>query len=556
MCKKLMALFLVLVLCSGLMIGCGGNSIKNQLKNPPEIEQIMSDIENFSSSVLPENLEINGGEVVRRQSNPDEKEDIVYIRLTGKEKAYMNSQYFVKLLYNFYDEGGWILDEMEVDQPENWGAIGYLDAEGRPLEEGMVYIGRDVVVSESVGSSGASSGGSDGPEAYRYRAPKIGEKDASIVINNQGMWHSYGVVSDMNGNVIEGIVDTSEANRTFAYEDGLVYLCDMEGNKLSSGYLEVSYAGAVKDDNNNIVDHRWRVCIDDKIGFLNDAGEEILKPNAYSIEGNEKASFVNSEGTSGNLCVLKQGPYNCVISNQHGQELKRVEKGSGKILTVTSNGFVIQGNENADGEYEVSAFNSNGTCIVDRQYYYYVSANEKGVALQRSYDEGWDLYDWSGECTKVLDENGDLTDMNKLDGLYYYARYDFDSCLYKLTGMRATPDHVRMTGMFQYYSTYNTLTTFDGDVYSLDGARIISGYERVLPIDGGLYIVTNSEGKDALFDMNGNQRTQFFEDIWTYSENGQYFIVQMDGKLYAMRTPLTETELDDVPAFHAFNCIV
>lgn len=264
---------------------------------------------------------------------------------------------------------------------------------------------------------------------------------------------------------------------------------------------------------------------------------------------------MNDEGTSGNICVLKQGQYKCVLSNQHGQELYRVDTNSGKSLITTSNGFVVRGDRNADYAYEVSAFNADGHCFVDRAYYYDICVGEQGLALRRAYGDGWDLYNWSGECTNFRDKNDDILYMHPLQGLYYYANFDSQECLYKRTGDYAHSDHVRIPGMFQYYCSYETVSTFDGSVYSLDGDIIISGYERVRPIAGGLYIVTNSEGKDALFDMNGNQRTQFFEDINTYSENGEYFIVQMDTKLYAMKTPLTQTELDAVPAFHAFNCI-
>lgn len=55
-------------------------------------------------------------EIVKRQINKDEKEDLVFVTAT-MENDYFNVTLDLSLTYNFYDEGGWILDE------NNWNVI-------------------------------------------------------------------------------------------------------------------------------------------------------------------------------------------------------------------------------------------------------------------------------------------------------------------------------------------------------------------------------------------------------------------------------------------------
>lgn len=87
-------------------------------------------------------------------------------------------------------------------------------------------------------------------------------------------------------------------------------------------------------------------------------------------------------------------------------------------------------------------------------------------------------------------------------------------------------------------------------VFDENGTFIIAPeYKWITPSDGGVYIVEREDGSEALFDWKGNQRTQFFDEIYTYSENGQYFIVRVDGKMYAMKTPLSDEELSSFPLY-------
>ena len=50
---------------------------------------------------------------------------------------------------------------------------------------------------------GAAAADEDGMP--RYVAPPTRARDSRITINNEGLWQSYGVVSDMNGNQIAGL---------------------------------------------------------------------------------------------------------------------------------------------------------------------------------------------------------------------------------------------------------------------------------------------------------------------------------------------------------------
>lgn len=94
-----------------LLTGCG-------LKNVSE-KQILSDLrENneiqscFYSEYVPFSLlEVQDCEVSREQFNKDDKEDVIFCNVTATNE-YFRATLETKLLYNYYDKGGWILDEM------------------------------------------------------------------------------------------------------------------------------------------------------------------------------------------------------------------------------------------------------------------------------------------------------------------------------------------------------------------------------------------------------------------------------------------------------------
>lgn len=573
--KKLLSLALALAMALSLT-ACGGGDTSTDDKNastdgdivsteqaegpstkldePPQVEQILNDVVNFHYSVIPENATVTGVEVVKRQSNPENKEDIVYCRLTGPQNGYMYSQYYVRLLYNFYDEGGWILDEMTPDMEDQWGPIGYLDSEGKPLEEGFVDLGRDAPKRDEAIEEGEGpddepfvpEGSVDTP-VKKPAAEEKAKKDSSLVINNEGQWQSYGSVYDFQGNKVSGLMKTSSYNRAFVMEGDKTYLCDLEGNKLSAGYEKISYSGTIKDEEGNILDHRWKIEIGGKIGFLNDAGEEVASPQ-FDAEANRSANYYDG-GTHNNLCVVEVGD-NSAILNQDGILVYTASNGEG--LFPAGNYFLTS--QKASEGYRVAGYDSNGDQIFSGNYYT-VCYNAAGFCGWAGHEEGWELYDWDGYVQRPIYSNEDETIWGiwPLGDKYYDARYDGDSCLYHLTGPYFTSQHI-VEYFSMNYDAYDMSLRHNGGVMTRDGFEIIPNevYNRTTAIEGGLFMVEDHDGRIALFDLNGNQRTQFFDDIVSHSENGRFFIVEHEGKYYGMKSPLSEEEISAAGPANAF----
>lgn len=105
-----------------------------KLTKPPQPEQILSDVNRSKG----QDATFTACEVIKRQSNTEDKEDIVYCRLTA-ESGMLRAERQYKLLYNFYDEGGWILDEITPENEDQWTAT-HLDAAGNDILKDMVWL--------------------------------------------------------------------------------------------------------------------------------------------------------------------------------------------------------------------------------------------------------------------------------------------------------------------------------------------------------------------------------------------------------------------------------
>lgn len=106
---KRVIIFLILVCL--LLAGCG-----MQVK---EEKQISEDI--LQQSILPGGggAQINNLEILRRQTNKDDKQDLVFVRVDGEFRDLeFTCQY--ELTYEFYDEGGWLLQEILPYCTEEW----------------------------------------------------------------------------------------------------------------------------------------------------------------------------------------------------------------------------------------------------------------------------------------------------------------------------------------------------------------------------------------------------------------------------------------------------
>lgn len=548
--EKALSLLLCLSLCLGLT-ACSESpdadssaapeesvAPSTKLNKPPQPEQILSDVSSYRYTVLPEGIKVTNCEVVKRQSNPESKEDIVYCRLTGPEDQFKYSQYFVRLTYNFYDEGGWILDEMEEDQVDLWGPIGYLGSEGAPIEDGLIPIG-----------------------------PVIDSSNSStpvVSINNEGIWTYQEKVYDFTGNQLSGLVSGTNANRAFSQEGQLFYLCDLKGNRLSTGYERIRNGGKVLDDTGTVVDHRWWVMREGRVGFLNDAGQEVI-PLTYNSDQNWWVRFNNANTTDcvRKICVLHDGGIN-IAMNVDGQVLLRTSD----EISSYRDGFVTKSKTNSGDDYYIG-YNANGAQIFSGVYYE-VSADDAGFIgvydWMYNYDfTKWHFYSWDGQSDTVFtDDDSSLYSFTLLPGRKCYGIF-FDSAgmtnFIAGYGTQVTPSMI-FHECKGYSSVYGEISSAYGayncgpHVIDREGNYILPPSEEVplqyTAIEGGLYLgiddSDDSNGSAALFDWKGNQRTLFFDGIVAHSENGRYFVVAKDGQYYAMKSPIGVEELQTAPA--------
>lgn len=158
---RILSLLLLLCLCAGLLAGCGKKAEVNppepsnsnapfspspspvtpstDLASPPDEAQILYDINNFGLDVLVQNgAEATSCELIKRQSNTEKKEDLTYVRVLC-ETGYSRLEYQFELIYNFYDVGGWILDEAYPYKQEEWTEV-FLDAEGNNILDSIIWI--------------------------------------------------------------------------------------------------------------------------------------------------------------------------------------------------------------------------------------------------------------------------------------------------------------------------------------------------------------------------------------------------------------------------------
>ena len=102
--KNRFVITLTLILILLCISGCG-RKVKDE-------QEILTDVQNYESEInfadFSETVKIE-----KRQTNMDDKEDTVYVTIRG-ENEYAIQSYYCILYYNFYDQGGWILDDMEV----------------------------------------------------------------------------------------------------------------------------------------------------------------------------------------------------------------------------------------------------------------------------------------------------------------------------------------------------------------------------------------------------------------------------------------------------------
>ena len=115
-------LCLIVVFCiSFSMFGCAENNKKDSKENGVSASQLKEDIKKsdfiqncYSSDFVYESeYSYISHDIIKRQTNIEEKEDIIYCNVTAQNK-YFSVDFDVTLEYIYYDEGGWILEKSDI----------------------------------------------------------------------------------------------------------------------------------------------------------------------------------------------------------------------------------------------------------------------------------------------------------------------------------------------------------------------------------------------------------------------------------------------------------
>ncbi len=154
--KVLMAL--AVMLCMLAFASCGLKKVdEEQLKKDiMEMDEVQECYE--SKYAKSGNYELKELKIDKEQFNKDEKEDLIFCNLVIAN-TYFQVELDAEITYNYYDEGGWVLDKIEVD-----------DIEVEPIEApkaSKIYE----FLSEELGSSSIS---------YEYEGSSGSFKSSSI----------------------------------------------------------------------------------------------------------------------------------------------------------------------------------------------------------------------------------------------------------------------------------------------------------------------------------------------------------------------------------------
>lgn len=76
-------------------------------------DEILDDVDKYESEINFASFS-DGVTINKRQTNKDDKEDTVYVTIYGSND-YAYQEYDCVLYYIYYDKGGWILDNLEVE---------------------------------------------------------------------------------------------------------------------------------------------------------------------------------------------------------------------------------------------------------------------------------------------------------------------------------------------------------------------------------------------------------------------------------------------------------
>ena len=133
--KRLLAICLILITI--MLYGCRSDNTSSNPIQEITIPEILISKDSVSTSQIKKDIiareevqtcftasfteadtfELDHYELIKEQINEEDKEDLVYATVTVKN-TYFEVVLNVKCVYNYYDKGGWILDEFYIESTE------------------------------------------------------------------------------------------------------------------------------------------------------------------------------------------------------------------------------------------------------------------------------------------------------------------------------------------------------------------------------------------------------------------------------------------------------
>lgn len=113
--RKITAIILTTIAVLSAFGGCSSVGVKKEAEIILDMNENRTIKDGYISQcayVENDDYTVDTFEITRRQTNTDKKEDIVIGNATIKN-SYFSTDVVCKLTYNYYDNGGWVLDECE-----------------------------------------------------------------------------------------------------------------------------------------------------------------------------------------------------------------------------------------------------------------------------------------------------------------------------------------------------------------------------------------------------------------------------------------------------------
>lgn len=300
--RRYFTVLLAAALLLGLLAGCGGQGAggsyasgepvkaSTKLDKPPDEKQILSDVNHNKGLAQSGVSTFTGCEISKRQSNLERKEDIVYCKLIA-ETSFLRAERQYRLLYNFYDEGGWILDEITPENESEWTSD-YLAADGKPILESMIWLNRTYADSRYAGPE-LISVKSSGKWGYIDRATGKEVIPCQFEYNNE-----MNFSKTANGGYVAAV----------KYGPNECYLVDRELNRISERYDKIENGGSfTRDDGTKI--RLFSCARNGQLSFLDETGAIVC-----TLSSDIPPELNTYQRFQDGLCIVQNstGCYGCI----------------------------------------------------------------------------------------------------------------------------------------------------------------------------------------------------------------------------------------------------